>query len=49
MRKYLIAVAMMAALAMPASAQLNSQHEAAPVSWTVVGLGDYGSACIISS
>ena len=23
--------------------------EAAPVSWTVVGLGDYGSACIISS
>jgi hypothetical protein len=23
--------------------------EAAPISWTVVGLGDYGSACIISS
>jgi len=27
MRKYLIAVAMMAALAMPASAQLNSQQQ----------------------
>jgi len=24
-------------------------NEAAPVWWTVVGLGDYGSACIISS
>ena len=23
--------------------------EGAPVWWTVVGLGDYGSACIISS
>ena len=25
------------------------KNEAAPISWTVVGLGDYGSACIISS
>jgi hypothetical protein len=27
----------------------EGQREAAPVWWTVVGLGDYGSACIISS
>ena len=30
-------------------ANANPQDEGAPVWWTVVGLGDYGSACIISS
>jgi hypothetical protein len=42
---------MLSSLRKPRWAKLNMKTggEAAPVWWTVVGLGDYGSACIISS